>query len=159
MGKRGRQAKPVNLKLVTGERIRPHEKHSAAVGVFQFPDKPKTVADDPAIDAVWEDTKWRCEACGYVGMVDAADLELFCFSIASFREAKKMLDEQGKVLDDGKRLYSNPWVKIALDHLDRAHRIACNFGFNPSSRNNIIMPQKPADDEQSYDDFLKSVDG
>lgn len=154
MGKRGRQPVPKELKLVTGQRVRPHEKQSASLSDFGFPEKPENVLEDERMSEIWDKIKERCEVAAYVGAVDCDDLEMLCYCIATYREAREEMEDKGKVLDDGKRLYENPWVKIAKDHLDRAHRICSNFGFNPSSRNNIIIPEKKTDEGESFDAFI-----
>lgn len=78
--------------------------------------------------------------------IDLSLLEAYCNSISLHIETEQMLREKGRVQvfknADGtlKHMQAVPYQKIANDALDRALKIATQFGFTPSARSSINQP-------------------
>lgn len=78
--------------------------------------------------------------------VDLRLIEAYCNAIALHIETEILLREKGRVQvfknEDGSIKYAQsvPYQKIANDALDKALKIATQFGFTPSSRTNIQQP-------------------
>ena len=78
--------------------------------------------------------------------IDLRLLEAYCNAIALHIETEMMLREKGRIQvfkdEEGnvKHAQAVPYQKIANDALDRALKIATQFGFTPSSRSGISAP-------------------
>ena len=78
--------------------------------------------------------------------IDLRLLEAYCNAIALHIETEIMLREKGRIQvfkdEEGnvKHAQAVPYQKIANDALDRALKIATQFGFTPSSRSGISSP-------------------
>lgn len=78
--------------------------------------------------------------------IDLRLLEAYCNAISLHIETEIMLREKGRIQvfrnTDGtvKHTQAVPYQKIANDALDRAIKIATQFGFTPSARSSINQP-------------------
>ena len=78
--------------------------------------------------------------------IDLRLIEAYCNAIALHIETEIMLRDKGRIQifknADGsvKHTQSVPFQKIANDALDRALKIATQFGFTPSARSTISQP-------------------
>ena len=78
--------------------------------------------------------------------IDLRLLEAYCNAISLHIETEIMLREKGRIQvfrnPDGsiKHTQAVPYQKIANDALDRALKIATQFGFTPSARSSINQP-------------------
>lgn len=78
--------------------------------------------------------------------IDLRLIEAYCNAISLHIETEMMLREKGRIQifknSDGtlKHMQSIPYQKIANDALDRAIKIATQFGFTPTARTNITQP-------------------
>lgn len=78
--------------------------------------------------------------------IDLAILASYCNAISLHIETEIFLRKNGRIQEfrnpDGSIKYSQsvPYQKIANDALDRALKIATNFGFTPSARSSINQP-------------------
>ncbi len=78
--------------------------------------------------------------------IDLRLIEAYCNAMALHIETEMMLREKGRIQifknEDGsiKHTQSVPFQKIANDALDRALKIATQFGFTPSARSAIQQP-------------------
>jgi len=78
--------------------------------------------------------------------IDLAILASYCNAISLHIETEIYLRKYGRIQEfknpDGSIKYSQsvPYQKIANDALDRALKIATNFGFTPSARSSINQP-------------------
>lgn len=79
--------------------------------------------------------------------IDLRLIEAYCNAMALHIETEMMLREKGRIQvfknPDGtiKHTQSVPFQKIANDALDRALKLATQFGFTPSARTSIQQPQ------------------
>lgn len=78
--------------------------------------------------------------------IDLRLIESYCNAISLHIETEMMLREKGRIQiyknEDGsiKHAQAVPFQKIANDALDRALKIATQFGFTPTSRSSISQP-------------------
>jgi len=78
--------------------------------------------------------------------IDLRLIEAYCNAISLHIETEMMLREKGRIQiyknEDGtiKHAQAVPYQKIANDALDRALKIATQFGFTPSGRTAIAQP-------------------
>jgi len=78
--------------------------------------------------------------------IDLSLLEAYCNAISLHIETEQMLREKGRIQvyknADGtlKHMQAVPYQKIANDALDRALKIATQFGFTPTARTSINQP-------------------
>ena len=78
--------------------------------------------------------------------IDLSLLEAYCNAISLHIETEQMLREKGRIQiyknPDGtlKHMQAVPYQKIANDALDRALKIATQFGYTPTARSSINQP-------------------
>lgn len=78
--------------------------------------------------------------------IDLSLLEAYCNAISLHIETEKMLRDKGRIQiyknPDGtlKHMQAVPYQKIANDALDRALKLATQFGFTPTARSSINQP-------------------
>ena len=78
--------------------------------------------------------------------IDLRLLEAYCNAISLHIETEQMLRDKGRIQvfknTDGtiKHMQAVPYQKIANDALDRALKIATQFGFTPTARSSINQP-------------------
>jgi P27 family predicted phage terminase small subunit len=78
--------------------------------------------------------------------IDLRLIEAYCNAMALHIETEMMLREKGRIQvfknPDGtiKHTQAIPYQKIANDALDRALKLATQFGLTPSSRTSIQQP-------------------
>ena len=78
--------------------------------------------------------------------IDLVLLEAYCNAISLHIETEQMLRDKGRIQiyknPDGtlKHTQAVPYQKIANDALDRALKIATQFGFTPTARSSINQP-------------------
>ena len=78
--------------------------------------------------------------------IDLRLIEAYCNAISLHIETEQMLRDKGRIQiyknSDGtlKHMQAVPYQKIANDALDRAIKIATQFGFTPTARSSINQP-------------------
>jgi P27 family predicted phage terminase small subunit len=91
--------------------------------------------------------------------VDLPLLGVYCFNAALVEEAQKNLEEHGylsTITNKGGHSYEipSPWVKIHNDAIEKVIKSSSLFGFNPSARTKISMPE-PSDEGDELDKLLR----
>tara|TARA_R100001244_G_scaffold42281_1_gene38195 strand:+ start:4326 stop:4799 length:474 start_codon:yes stop_codon:yes gene_type:complete len=90
--------------------------------------------------------------------IDLRLLEAYCNAISLHIETEIMLREKGRIQvfknEDGtiKHAQAVPYQKIANDALDKALKIATQFGFTPSARATISQPNIVQQNQYNYFD-------
>ena len=90
--------------------------------------------------------------------IDLRLIEAYCNAISLHIETEIMLREKGRIQvfknEDGtiKHAQSVPYQKIANDALDRALKIATQFGLTPSARATISQPNIIQQNQYNYFD-------
>ena len=143
---RGRKKKPTKIKELQGtlkpERVLENEMQVSLVPEVPMPPNWLT----PIAKEEWLKI---CHELFNKNMLHAIDLRLieaYCNAMALHIETEQMLREKGRIQvfknPDGtiKHTQSVPFQKIANDALDRALKIATQFGLTPSARSSIQQP-------------------
>jgi P27 family predicted phage terminase small subunit len=166
---RGRKSKPTELKLLEGNpgkrRINKREPKPKAAN----PDVPsgfsmgrwvpreagdkdsKFKAPVPAKEAaaLFVKLKTELQTLGLLTDVDVEMLELYCQAYGYWREASAYVNRYGMVMKGDNGYYQSPYLSIANKQAAIMAKIAAEFGFTPSSRTGLEVPQKGDDDPMS----------
>ena len=145
MGK-GRKKTPTKIKELRGTKRsdRVLENEMVVAVVEKIPSPPKWLSEIGK-------QEWKKVCCELFGKqmlhhIDLRLIESYCNSIALHIETEMLLREKGRIQafknSDGtlKHTQAVPYQKIANDALDRALKIATQFGLTPSSRSGISTP-------------------
>ena len=143
---RGRKKLPTKIKELQGtlktERVLKNEMQVALVE--KVPPPPKWLTKIAAQE--WKNVCFELYNKQMLHKIDLRFIESYCNAMALHIETEIMLRKEGRIQDfknaDGtiKHTQSNPFQKIANDALDKALKIATQFGLTPSARTNISQP-------------------
>ena len=133
----GRKKKPTQLKKLQGtlkaERVLENEMQVSLVSEIPFAPE-------------WLTEIGSLHGKGMLHHIDLRLIEAYCNAMALHIETEMMLREKGRIQvfknPDGtiKHTQAIPYQKIANDALDRALKLATQFGLTPSSRTSIQQP-------------------
>tara|TARA_R110002050_G_scaffold91855_1_gene192656 strand:+ start:5070 stop:5546 length:477 start_codon:yes stop_codon:yes gene_type:complete len=145
MGK-GRKKTPTKIKELQGtlkaERVIENEMQVSLVGVIPF--APEWLTEIGKHE--WNNVCTELFNKRMLHHIDLRLIEAYCNAISLHIETEIMLREKGRIQvfknPDGtiKHTQSVPYQKIANDALDRALKLATQFGFTPSARTSIQQP-------------------
>ena len=145
MGK-GRKKKPTKIKELQGtlkaERVIENEMQVSLVGEIPF--APEWLTEIGKEE--WDNVCTELYNKRMLHHIDLRLIEAYCNAISLHIETEIMLREKGRIQvfknPDGtiKHTQSVPYQKIANDALDRALKLATQFGFTPSARTSIQQP-------------------
>jgi P27 family predicted phage terminase small subunit len=134
---------------------------------------PNALAFDPANDLPAPPDDLRPEAArqcwkvcakelhvkGMLATVDLALLRAYCYQTALMMEAEEELELNGKTevrhTANGSHMVRSPWVAILSDATEKVAKIGQQFGFSPSSRTRISVPEKKDDKKSGFAAFKK----
>lgn len=143
---RGRKKKPTKIKELQGtlkaERVLDNEMQVSLVR--ELPNAPEWLTEIGKDE--WNKVCVELYNKNMLHQIDLRLIEAYCNAIALHIETEIMLREKGRIQvfknPDGsiKHTQSVPFQKIANDALDRALKIATQFGFTPSARSSISQP-------------------
>ncbi len=145
MGK-GRKKTPTRIKELRGttrpDRAVANEMEVSLV--IDIPQPPEWLSEIGAEE--WNKVCTELHNKGMLCDIDLRLLEAYCNAISLHIETEMMLRKKGRIQvfkdEDGniKHAQALPFQKIANDALDRALKLATQFGFTPSSRTGISAP-------------------
>ena len=92
---------------------------------------------------LWHESVLELDALGMLHHVDLPSLAAYCLEMATYFKYTAYCQDNGYVGDDGRRRSED---LVRRDCLDRANKIAQQFGFVPAARTKISMPDKPEPD-------------
>lgn len=140
---RGRRPKPTVLKLQDISHRRANEREPQPTP--GAPDPPEWLS--PAARKEWDRVAPELERMGLLTRVDVAALAGYCTAYAHWQEAEAFIQEHGLTLsirdDKGvlKAVQPVPEVNISIKMLDKVRQFAGEFGFTPSARSRIEVPE------------------
>lgn len=150
MGVRGRPPKPTRLKELEGNPgKRPLNKREPQYAT-EVPTRPEWLA--PEAKREWNRVVRELQAKGLIAKVDRAALAAYCESWALYVEAVKDVRKNGKTFTtdtgyEGPR----PAVGMMVKMQQAMSTYAAKFGFTPSDRSRIAVPNsEPADEFTEY---------
>jgi P27 family predicted phage terminase small subunit len=142
----GRKKKPTQLKKLQGtlkaERVLENEMQVSLVSKIPF--APEWLTEIGSEE--WNNVCSELHGKGMLHHIDLRLIEAYCNAMALHIETEMMLREKGRIQvfknPDGtiKHTQAIPYQKIANDALDRALKLATQFGLTPSSRTSIQQP-------------------
>lgn len=138
---RGRKPKPVELKVINGEK-RPSRLNPNS------PDPERKVPKAPRYLNARAREEWDriTEELGRLNMLcelDRTELASYCICQARHMEAEELLEKTGLLDTDADgRAIKNPLVEISSKHMELAHKFLIEFGMTPSSRARVKVPKK-----------------
>lgn len=139
--------KPTALKVLKGtarpNRLNPEEPMPKAV---KIPLAPQMKFGKKAMEEWTRITRELIEV-NVLTVIDYSALEMYCYYYGEWKEATETLDKEGRTRDGR----PHPYVRIAKDASEMAHKIGMQFGFTPSSRARINAPKKDKGD--GFDDL------
>lgn len=101
----------------------------------------------------WSRVSHELQEVGLLTRVDRAVLAAYCQAWATWCEAERHLQNDGRVLKTDKGYaYQSPWVGIGSAAIDQMRKFACEFGMTPASRTRIHVEKK--DKELSLAEML-----
>jgi P27 family predicted phage terminase small subunit len=145
MGK-GRKKIPTRLKELQGtvEKSRQVENEMTAELCHAIPQPPEWLSEIAKQE--WQKVTLELFNKQMLHRIDLRLIEAYCNAIALHIETEQMLRDKGRIQifknPDGtlKHMQAVPYQKIANDALDRALKIATQFGMTPTARTSISQP-------------------
>jgi P27 family predicted phage terminase small subunit len=142
-----RPKKPKQIKEIQGT-LRPSRELSNPMEVESLSTIP---AAPDGLDKVGQDTWYstasKLQELGLLSDLDLVMLKEYCYQVSIMQKAKKCIDEEGMTIimqNKGGGMYpvKSPYIAIYNEALTHSCRIAQQFGFTPSSRQSISLPQQ-----------------
>jgi P27 family predicted phage terminase small subunit len=145
MGK-GRKKIPTRIKELQGtvEKSRMVENEMTAELCSSIPEPPNWLSEIAKQE--WEKVTLELFNKQMLHNIDLRLIEAYCNAIALHIETEQMLRDKGRIQmfknPDGtlKHMQAVPYQKIANDALDRALKLATQFGMTPTARTSISQP-------------------
>ena len=150
-----RPKKPTKIKELQGtiRKCREEENEMQVAQVVEMPEAPSFLNDDGARE--WALVTNELANIKMLHLTDLSILAAYCNEIGIYREIAQEL--QGnfteQTVDKDGRLRSSkiaPKYKVMQNALQNAMKIATQFGFTPSSRASLSMPEQ---EDEKTDDF------
>lgn len=143
---RGRKKVPTRLKELQGtvEKSRLVDNEMTAELCHAIPEAPEWLSEIAKQE--WEKVTLELYNKQMLHNIDLRLIEAYCNAIALHIETEQMLRDKGRIQifknPDGtlKHMQAVPYQKIANDALDRALKLATQFGMTPTSRTSISQP-------------------
>ena len=158
MGK-GRKKLPTAVKAAQGtlQKCRTLENEMTVVVCETIPEAPEWLSELGKIE--WDKITFELFQKKMLHHIDLKLIEAYCNTIALHIETEQMLRDKGRIQifknADGslKHMQAVPYQKIANDALDRALKIAAQFGLTPSARASISQPTIVSNENNQFNFF------
>lgn len=148
----GPPPKPTRLKLLQGnpgKRPLPKDEPQPEIGI---PTRPHWLS--PEAKREWTRVVPELARLGLLAKVDRAMIAAYCQCWAMYVEAIRDIDKNGTTFSTEKGYQGpRPSVAIATKMLEKANQLAAKFGFTPSDRTRLSMPER--DSEDPMEEFLR----
>ena len=141
MGSRGPKPTPTKLKVLRGE-TRPSRVNRAEPQPVQlFPEPPEHLSDEAK--AAWAHVQTTMASTRVITAADADMLELYCESLARYREWSELLGKSGPLIKGARHgeLVKNPLVAMVRDTGTQVRALAGELGLTPASRSSLRADQ------------------
>jgi P27 family predicted phage terminase small subunit len=158
MGK-GRKKIPTAIKKAQGTLVKSRtlENEMEVEQINFLPEAPDYLNDFGKLE--WGSVAGELLQKNMLHLVDLSLLSAYCNEMGTYLECSEKIKKEGAVertYDKDGRLRASktkPEVAMARNALDRALKIAVQFGFTPSSRASIPQPETPGNKAEDYDFF------
>ena len=141
----GRPKKPTAVKKAQGtdQKCRTLENEMSPSKVNGVPGPPTVLSRNKNAMKLWHESVLELKEMNMLHGVDLPMLAAYCMRMSTYFEMEAFLAKNGRV-DNGRRRAED---LIARDSLDQANKICQQFGFVPSARTKISMPDKKKENE------------
>jgi P27 family predicted phage terminase small subunit len=158
----GRRPKPLEMKIVTGN----PGKRKLNRQEPKFSGKPNAPSWMPKEAKVeWKRVVDLLDDLDMLKGTDQAALAAYAVSYARWVSAEKIVDAEGQTVQEpivnkagevvGTKTRRHPATIVAKDERQSMQRACSSFGFDPSSRSRVQMPEKKEKQvEENYEDSL-----
>lgn len=149
----GRPRKPSAIKKAQGTFApsRSAKNEMMPSKVDGLPSPPEVLQKNARAMRLWSQSVQELSDLEMLHHVDLPQLAAYCLKMATFFEMEAFLQKNGRIYwtdkGDPKR---RPEDIIAKDALEQANKIAQQFGFAPSARTRISMPEKAKDEDDKF---------
>ena len=136
-----RPTKPSSVKKAQGteRKCRTLDNEMSPAKVDGMPDAPEVIARNKRAVKLWHESVIELDRLNMLHNVDLPSLAAYCMEMSTYFDMTSYCEKNGYVDKDGRRRAQD---LIRRDSLDRANRIAQQFGFVPAARTKIAMPKK-----------------
>lgn len=155
---KGRKKTPTALKILKGtdRKDRILENEMIVSEAISMPDAPSFLNEFGIVE--WQKVTNELANLSMLHSVDLGMLASYCREMGTYFEMVELIKggQVERTYDKDGLLRASklkPEVKIARDSLDRAIKLAVQFGFTPSSRASIPQPEKAKEIKNKYDFF------
>ena len=151
MGGRPRKATAIKIAQGTAQkcRILPNEMTPAKVRGLPVP--PEAVRQTEGAELIWYGKVRELKRLGMITVLDMEELATYCIEMATYFACILIVNREGRYYgEEGQMKRTRPEVTDAREALDRAFKIGQRFGFNPSDRGRIAMPEPKEEDELGF---------
>ena len=137
----GRPRKPTKLKILTGnpgKRPLPKAEPQPTIGI---PTRPGWLS--PEAKREWSRVVPELARLGLLARIDRALISAYCQCWATYVAAIKIVVEHGMTFTTPNGyIAQRPEVGIATRNLEKMNQLSAKFGFTPSDRLKIVMPEE-----------------
>jgi len=146
----GPARKPTKLKLLEGNRGHQRLNRREPEPTEGIPTRPEWLL--PEAKREWRRVTVELSRLGLLTLVDRSALASYCQWWARYIEYDKVLTEKGSVMQietnaGGIYEQQRPEFSLAIKSFEKAMSLSARFGFDPSSRSRIMVPQRTGADE------------
>ena len=141
MGRRGPAPAPTNLRLLRGNpgKRKISKKEPKPEGIAAMP---SWLSKDAKLE--WKRLAPQLKKLGLLTQVDQSAMVAYCEGVADLKWATKEIAEQGRVtVAQSGYLMPHPAVAIKNKASETIRKFAQEFGFTPSARTRIEVPEPP----------------
>lgn len=153
---RGRKPKPTRLKILNGNPgCRPLNENEPTPRAGA-PSVPGHLDDEAKKE--WKRVSKELAALGLLTRLDRAAFAAYCAAYSRWAAAERQVKQFGTVLSrlpekegDPPKFYTNPYLHVANQAMEKMHSFASEFGLTPSSRTRIqVAPRGAADPFEQF---------
>jgi P27 family predicted phage terminase small subunit len=133
----GRRPKPTQLQLLHGafDKNPQRRNRNEPIAPTEAPICPNHL--NAVAKAEWKKICGQLRELGILSRSDRAALELYCQSYAAWREALKMLEQHGCVVETQRGPRRSPWDVIREKSGAFCTRLLIEFGLTPAARTRV----------------------
>lgn len=156
MGQRGPKPKPTNLKLIQGN---PGKRALNKDEPKPRPIPPKCPSWlNKDAKRIWKELAPKLEPLGLLTEVDSLDFQNLCLAAAQLKQAQKVLDEKGLIMEvetrsGGIYYQQRPEVSIVHKNMELVNKLSAKFGLSPADR--VGLGVKPKEEKDPFEEFLE----
>jgi P27 family predicted phage terminase small subunit len=162
---KGRKPLPTEVKRTRGtlQKCRTLENEMKVQSITgELPQPPEWMTDDGK--AEWMTVTAELKASGVLAQADLSIVAMYCNEIATYIECQRQMQKAGtRVMvikdENGKLKYAQqvPYQKIANDCVEKALKLASEFGLTPSARTRIGAIKPPENKESFFEKLMREA--